>query len=186
MKDSEFIRGKVPMTKEEIRTISLDKLNLASAKTFVDIGGGTGSVSIEASIRHKNLKIYTIERNEEAVDLIEKNIEKFNLKNIEIIKGYAPIEEFKEEVDAAFIGGSGGNLREIICWIKERLKEQASLVINCIIHETLNNSLKILEEEGFEEIEGICVNIGRLEKLGEGHYFKPLNPTYIISCKRGK
>lgn len=174
------------MTKEEIRTISLDKLNLSSAKSFVDIGGGTGSISIEASIKNKNLKVYTIERNDEAVDLIQKNIEKFSLSNIEIIKGYAPIEDFNEEIDSAFIGGSGGNLSAIICWIKEKLKKNGNLVMNCIIHETLNNSLKILKEEGFEEIECIIVNIGRLEKLGEGHYFKPLNPTYIISCKRGK
>lgn len=171
------------MTKEEIRTISIEKLNLDNAKTFIDIGGGTGSISIEASLKNKNLRIHTIERNEEAVNLIKQNIEKFNIKNINVIKEYAPVFDFNEKVDSAFIGGSGGNLREIIQWVKKLLNPNGTLVINCIILETLNNSLQILKEEGFEDIETVMVNVARMERLGEGSYFKPLNPTYIISAK---
>ncbi len=186
MKDKEFIRGKVPMTKEEIRILSLEKLDLKNAKTFLDIGGGTGSISIEAALRNKDLKVYTIERNEEAVSLIKENMKKFQIENMKVIKEYAPVEDFKENLDRAFIGGSGGNLREIIKWVKKLLKEEGILVINCIILETLHKSLEILKEEGFEEIECAMANIAKMEKLGEGNYFKPLNPTYIISCKRGK
>ena len=185
MKDSEFIRGKVPMTKEEIRTISLDKLNLSNAKTLLDIGAGTGSVSIEAALKYKNLQVISIERKDEAIELINKNIEKFNLNNINIIQGYAPIDVNKK-FDSIFIGGSGGNLENIIKWSKSLLNEDGSLVINCIILDTLYNSLRLLEKYEFYNIETIMVNIARLEKLGEGEYFKPLNPTYIISCKRGE
>lgn len=174
------------MTKEEVRVVSLDKLNLSSAKTFLDIGGGTGSISIEAALRNKDLKVYTMERNEEAVNLIKKNIEKFSIGNISVIEAYAPLYDFKEKLDCAFIGGSGGNLKEIIQWTKELLNLGGTLVVNCIILETLNSALQILKEEGFEEIEAVMMNIARMEKLGEGSYFKPLNPTYIISCKRGK
>ncbi|WP_330389067.1 decarboxylating cobalt-precorrin-6B (C(15))-methyltransferase [Tepidibacter thalassicus] len=186
MKDSQFLRGKVPMTKEEIRILSLEKLNLENAKTFLDVGGGTGSISIEAALKNKNLEIHTIERNEEAIELINKNIEKFNIKNIKVIKDYAPVDNFNEKIDSAFIGGSGGNLREIIVWLKNLLNDNGVLVINCITLETLNKALEILSKEGFEDIECIQVSISRLEKLGKGNYFKPLNPTYIISCKRGR
>lgn len=172
------------MTKEEVRVVSIDKLNLSSAKTFLDIGGGTGSVSIEAAIRNKALKVYTMERNSEAVNLIRKNIEKFNIDNVFVMEQYAPFYDFTEKLDSVFIGGSGGNLRGIIKWVKELLNECGTLVINCIILETLNSALEILREEGFEDIEAIMMNVARLEKLGEGSYFKPLNPTYIISCHK--
>lgn len=186
MKDSEFIRGKVPMTKEEIRTLSISKLNLKNCSTFLDIGGGTGSISIQAALDNKELNIFTIERNEEAVGLIHKNIDKFNINNIQVIKEYAPVNYFDKKIDSAFIGGSGGNLEEIIIWLKGLLNESATLVINCIIVETLNESLRILKEQGFEDIECVQVCVSRLAKLGKGNYFKPLNPTYIISSKRGR
>lgn len=185
MKDSNFIRGKVPMTKEEIRTISIDKLNLPNAKNFLDIGAGTGSISIEAAFKYKDLEVLSIERKDEAIDLINKNIEKFNLNNLKVIQGYAPID-INKKFDSIFIGGSGGNLEDIIKWSKNLLNENGTLVINCIILDTLYNSLSLLEKYGFHNIEAIMVNIARLEKLGEGEYFKPLNPTYIITCKRGE
>ena len=185
MKDSEFIRGKVPMTKEEIRTISIDKLNLSDAKRFLDIGAGTGSISIEAAFKYRDLEVLSIERKDEAIELINKNIEKFNLNNIQVVQGYAPIETNKK-FDSIFIGGSGGNLEDIIKCSKNLLNENGTLVINCIILDTLYNSLSLLEKYRFDNVETIMVNIARLEKLGEGGYFKPLNPTYIISCKRGE
>ena len=172
------------MTKEEIRTISLDKLNLYNAKTFLDIGAGTGSISIEAAYKYKNLEVVSIERKDEAIELINKNIEKFNLSNVKVIKGYAPID-INKKFDSIFIGGSGGNLEDIIKWSETILNENGTLVINCIILDTLFNSLRLLEKYEFNNIEANMVNIARLEKLGEGEYFKPLNPTYIISCKRG-
>ncbi|CAH2212010.1 decarboxylating cobalt-precorrin-6B (C(15))-methyltransferase [Tepidibacter aestuarii] len=174
------------MTKEEIRTISISKLNLKNCSTFLDVGGGTGSISIQASLENKGLEVFTIERNEEAVELIHENIDKFNINNIKVIKDYAPVDCFDKKIDAAFIGGSGGNLEDIIIWLKKLLNKDGILVINCIILQTLNESLKILEQQGFEDIECVQACVSRLEKLGKGNYFKPLNPTYIISCKRGR
>ena len=81
MRNDEFITGKVPITKEEVRAISLNKLNLKNAKNFIDVGAGTGSISIEAAKTYDNLNVIAIERNDEAIDLIHKNIEKFNLSN---------------------------------------------------------------------------------------------------------
>ena len=96
MKNKDFISGKVPITKEEVRAISLNKLELLNAKTFIDVGAGTGSVSIEAGYSYPNLKVIAIERNDDAIDLVKQNKEKFNLDNVEIIKAYAPVELDKD------------------------------------------------------------------------------------------
>nr|WP_235675846.1 precorrin-6Y C5,15-methyltransferase (decarboxylating) subunit CbiT [Clostridioides difficile] len=120
MRNSEFITGKVPITKEEVRAISISKLNLVNAKNLIDIGAGTGSVSVEAAYNYPNLKVISIEKNDDAIELIEKNIKKFNLKNIEVIKGCAPINlGLNVKVESIFLGGTGNNLEEIIEWSKK-------------------------------------------------------------------
>ncbi|MDK2565020.1 decarboxylating cobalt-precorrin-6B (C(15))-methyltransferase [Romboutsia sedimentorum] len=185
MKNSEFITGKVPITKEEVRAISIMKLDLVNAKKFVDVGAGTGSVSIEAAYNYPNLEVVSIERNDDALDLINKNVEKFNLNNVDVIKGYAPIE-LNRNVDAVFLGGTGNNLSEILLWSKDMLIEGGRLVANFIIVETFNETLKLLREYGFKNIDVSVLNVSKLEKLGRGEYFKPLNPIYIISCEKGE
>ena len=84
MKNSDFITGRVPITKEEVRAVSIMKLDLVNAKRFIDVGAGTGSVSVEAAYNYPNLEVISIERNDDALDLINKNVEKFNLKNVEV------------------------------------------------------------------------------------------------------
>ena len=88
--DEEFIRGKVPMTKAEIRAMVMVKAGIRPEDRVADIGAGTGSISIEAALAASKGEVYSIERNPEGIRLIEENAEKFGLKNIHTIKGVAP------------------------------------------------------------------------------------------------
>lgn len=186
MKNKDFITGKVPITKEEVRAISLNKLELLNAKTFIDVGAGTGSVSIEAGYSYPNLKVIAIERNDDAIDLVKQNKEKFNLDNVEIIKAYAPVELYKDiKADAIFLGGTGKKLEEIIDWSKDLLVDGGRLVANFIIIDTFYEMLRLVKEKGFKNIDVTVLNVAKLEKLGTGEYFKPHNPIYIISCEKG-
>ena len=186
MKNKDFITGKVPITKEEVRAISLNKLELLNAKTFIDVGAGTGSVSIEAGYSYPNLKVIAIERNDDAIDLVKQNKEKFNLDNVEIIKAYAPVELDKDiKADAIFLGGTGKKLEEIIDWSKDLLVYGGRLVANFIIIDTFYEMLRLVKEKGFKNIDVTVLNVAKLEKLGTGEYFKPHNPIYIISCEKG-
>ena len=185
MRNDEFIRGKVPITKEEVRAISLSKLDLKDAKTFIDVGAGTGSISIEAANTFKELKVIAIERNDEAIDLINKNKEKFNLSNVEVMKAYAPIE-VDVEADGIFLGGTGNNLEEIIKWSKKLQIPGGRLVANFILIDNFYDTLNLLKKYKFEDIDVSLLNISKLEKLGKRDYFKPHNPIYIISCKKGE
>ena len=186
MKNKDFITGKVPITKEEVRAISLNKLELLNAKTFIDVGAGTGSLSIEAGYSYPNLKVIAIERNDDAIDLVKQNKEKFNLDNVEIIKAYAPVELDKDiKADAIFLGGTGKKLEEIIDWSKDLLVDGGRLVANFIIIDTFYEMLRLVKEKGFKNIDVTVLNVAKLEKLGTGEYFKPHNPIYIISCEKG-
>ena len=184
MKNDEFIRGKVPITKEEVRAISLNKLDLKNAKTFIDVGAGTGSISIEAALTYDNLKVIAIERNDLAIDLINQNVEKFNLSNIEVIKAYAPIE-LDIKADGIFLGGTGNNLEEIIKWSKDLLVPGGRLVANFILIDNFYDTLDLLKKYNFVNLDVSQLSINKLEKLGGRDYFKPHNPIYIISCEKG-
>src|SRR5690554_4992996 len=115
IRDDEFIRGKVPMTKSEIRTLSVIKMGITENDVVWDIGAGTGSISIEAALNYSKSKIYAIERNIEGINLIKENMKKFDVNNIIPVEGSAP-EVFKdlELPNTVIIGGSGGNLTEIL------------------------------------------------------------------------
>ena len=184
MKNNEFIRGKVPITKEEVRAISLNKLNLKNAKIFIDVGAGTGSVSIEAALTYDNLKVIAIERNDVAIDLINQNVNKFNLSNVEVIKDYAPID-LDVKADGIFLGGTGNNLEEIIKWSKDLLIPGGRLVANFILIDNFYDTLDLLKKYNFVNLDVSQLSINKLEKLGSRDYFKPHNPIFIISCEKG-
>lgn len=91
MKDAEFLRGEqVPMTKEEVRLMVLERLNLRQATTLIDVGAGTGSVALEAAIRHPELHVIAIEKNPSALRLIEENRQRFDCQKVKIIAAEAP------------------------------------------------------------------------------------------------
>ncbi|MGL5711839.1 MAG: decarboxylating cobalt-precorrin-6B (C(15))-methyltransferase [Paraclostridium sp.] len=184
MRNSEFITGDVPITKEEVRAISINKLNLKDKNTFLDIGAGTGSVSVEIAYNYPNIDVISIECKDKAIELINQNIQKFDLSNIKVLRGYAPLD-IGSKVDSIFIGGTGPNLEEILRWSKDNLNNGGTLVANFIIIDTFYKTLNLLRELGFEDVEATMLNVAKLDKLGQGEYFKPLNPIYIISCKKG-
>lgn len=183
MKDSEFIRSKVPMTKEEIRAISLDKLELHRAKRMLDVGSGTGSVTIQAARTYPDLEVVAIERNEDALALTRENIEHFGCKNITLHSGLAPIP-LEGSFDAIFVGGTGGNMQEIFDWCQELLEPGGRLVLNFILLENALEAVNIASRMSWEDVEVISIQASRWTALGKGHYFKPQNPTLILSCKK--
>lgn len=185
--DNMFIRGKVPMTKEEIRAVSISKMRLKEDFHVVDIGAGTGSISIEAGLICRSGKITSIERNSEGANLILRNAEKFNVNNIEVIHGEA-VEALKnlKYFDRAFIGGSGGQLEEILKLCKEKLADEGVVVINSITIETLYEAIKILEKLGYSDIDVTSMSIAKGKSVGRYTMMEALNPIYIINAKKNK
>ena len=183
--DEEFSRGKAPMTKSEIRSLSVAKLQLPKDAVVYDVGAGTGSVTIELALAAVDGCIYAIERNQEACDLIEENKRKFGTPNIQVVHGLAP--EAMEDLPApthAFIGGSAGNLKEIITCLLGK-NPLIRLVINTVTLETMAEVSECLKALNLIEEETICVNVSRAKKLGAYHLMMGQNPIYIVTCRGG-
>lgn len=185
LKDEEFIRAdgdkKVPMTKEEVRTVSIGKLMLTENAVLYDVGAGTGSVSIEAAGMAEGIRVYAIEKNPDACALIRKNRQKFRTDQVEIIEGKAPdVLRDLELPTHVFIGGSAGKLKEIIRCVKEK-NPKARLVINAISLETLREVMETMEEGLLLEPEIVQLTAAKSRKLGSYHMMTGQNPIYIVS-----
>jgi cobalt-precorrin-6B (C15)-methyltransferase len=178
VKDSLFIRAKVPMTKEEVRAIALSKLDLLGAKGLLDIGAGTGSIAIEAKLMYPQLEVTAVERNPDAVLLIHENALKFSV-NLAIVEGKAPGVTLNRTYDRFFIGGTGGNVISIIEWIEEICSVNSVVVMTFITLEQFSETLLHLKEKQIvTEVSQITVS--KSESLGPFTYLKPNNPTFMI------
>lgn len=183
--DEAFIRGTIPMTKCEVRTISLAKLQLKKNSTVLDIGCGTGSISVECGLLCPEGHITAIDQNEEAIALTQENAAHFKVKNISVIHGKAPEELPKQSFDRIFLGGGSRVIDPIITYVKAYLKPEGLFVANTILLESTFKLLTALENEGFKEI--TCINIQVSRGVQElGWMMKALNPIYMITAVNPK
>lgn len=184
--DEEFIRGKVPMTKQEIRAASVCKLHLQEDSVVYDVGCGTGSVSVEIARLSPKIKVFSVDSNPEAVELTKKNAEKFGLKNIEVLQGEAPqVLENLPKPTHAFIGGSGGKLEEIIKSLCEKNPE-IRIVINAVTLESITKVGKITNQETLKDCEVVQFFITKSQKVGNYNLLKAENPVFVCALEFGK
>lgn len=180
MRDEWFIRGNVPMTKSEVRAVSISKLELKPDSVLCDVGAGTGSVSIEASFQVPSGQVYAVEQKPEAVELIRANKEKFKADRVTVLEGRAPgMFHLLPPLTHAFIGGSSGAMEEVIDALLEQ-NPGIRMVINVIAVETFSRVMNLLNRRGIEA-EVVLVQVSRAEKTGKVHLMKGQNPVYVIS-----
>ena len=181
--DNVFERGNAPMTKEEIRSISISKLALTKQSIVYDIGAGTGSIGIECALQATDGTVYAIEKKADALELLAKNQQRCGVTNLKIVAGEAPLA--MDELPApthTFIGGSSGNMKEIVNLLLEK-NPSVRIVINCIALETVAEVMNLLKVIQFEFQDIVQVSVGKSKTLGNYHMMMGQNPVYIITLQ---
>lgn len=185
-----FIRGDVPITKEEVRAVTMSKLRVSPDSVCIDIGCGTGSVTIEMALAAYDGKVYAIDKNPEAVSLTKENVKHFHVGNVEIIKGEGAETIAKifgscdssDIPDIAFIGGSTGHLEEIIDKLLV-LNPNMRIVVNAIVIETMSKAIEAFENRGMDtDITQLAVS--KAKKIGSSHMMMTENNIYIIKGEK--
>lgn len=181
--DAEFIRDKIPMTKEEVREIAICKLHLHDASIVYDIGSGTGSIAVEIASLSDSIWVYAIEQRQEAAALIEKNKEKFSCDNISIIHAAAPdCLTGLPAATHAFIGGSGGRLKDIISSLY-RINPDVRVVLTAVSIETVCEIRDILNQYPVKEEETIQIQISKAGLAGRHHLMRAQNPVWLCAFR---
>lgn len=174
IKDDMFIRGQVPMTKFNIRILTMGHLEIEEGDRFLDIGGGTGSISIEASLQ--GAKVWTIEREGKAIDIIKANNNKFHT-NINIIHGEAKNDLPRLKFNKCFVGGSRGQLEDIFNYLENNLEDKGILCANFITLKNLNQFIDLMKENKYSDIETHLIQSSQTDKIG---LLKGENPVFIV------
>lgn len=172
----------VPITKEDIRSIIISKLRLKEGLTAIDIGCGSGSITVEIALQTRS-KVYAIDSDIEAINLTEKNLLKFSaLKDTVIIHGMAQdVLPTLPNVDVIVIGGTTGETGKIVKLALSKLNEGGRLVITSILIETIYNALKAMQDSNLQDIDITQVTIAKSKKTSSGTMMISRNPVIIFS-----
>lgn len=181
--DDQFIRGEVPMTKQDIRAVIAGRMQVQEGDVIWDVGAGTGSVSVELAIQAGRGRVYAVERDADGSRLIRLNRDKFGCENLEPVDGAAP-DALRDlpAPDRVFIGGSGGKMEEILRIILEK-NEHARICVSAILLETAVRTLEVMAGEGLQtSVVQVAVATGR--PAGGKHMMMGGNPIFIITGEK--
>ena len=185
--DSSFHRGDVPMTKEEVRILTIAKARIRPDAVVYDIGAGTGSLTIEAALQAPKGEVYAIERKPEAVALIHENADVFGVAGrVHVIEAEAPDGmEALPPCDTVLIGGSGSHLAAILDAADEKLRPGGRIALNFITVQTLMSAIEWLRaHKATYTYETIHVQVNRLRQVGPYDMAKAENPIYIVTAEK--
>lgn len=181
LEDTAFLRGEVPLTKEEIRAVSLSKLRLTSDAVCYDIGAGTGGMTMDIARYLTDGRVIAFEKNPAACELIWENSRRFLGGKLTLAEGSAPeVLKDYEPPSHAIIGGSGGKLREILEELF-RKNPRVRVVLNAVTLETVGEMTSLLKELPVTDVEIVSVTAAKARQAGPYHLMEGMNPVYIIS-----
>jgi len=186
--DDLFLQSdKVPgPTKEEIRVITISKARLRPGSVVIDVGCGTGGLTVEAAFQvGLKGKVYAIDEEEEAVRLTRSNVAKFDVQDVvQVIEGKAPEALVNlPQADAIIVGGSK-NLREVVKFSFEKLRKGGRIVVNAILLETGCTALNEIKRAGFADIDVTQVSVAKGKEVSAGTMMLARNPITIVSATK--
>jgi cobalt-precorrin-6B (C15)-methyltransferase len=174
----------VPITKEEIRAIAVSKLRLKEGFAAIDIGCGSGSITVELCLQTRSDKIYAIDFNEKAIDLTKKNLNKFGVKASTIMARAEDVLPTLPKVQAIMIGGSWGNIHQILNLAIDKLANGGRIVIDTILIETIYKAHDALKNSGLCFIDITQATISKGRQVTTGTMMVARNPVTILSATK--
>jgi len=180
-----YARGKVAISQEEVRDLTICKARLRRGMVVWEIGAGTGSWTVEVARLVAPGSVYAVERNPAAVRLVQANAERFGLTNIHLTQGEAPqaCAGFPP-ADCILIGGSGGHLADILDQALVWLRPGGVLVVTAVTPDTFSTAWQGLAAEGWSDRQAVLMTVAHAEARGKAQIWQGENPAFILRAKR--
>jgi cobalt-precorrin-6B (C15)-methyltransferase len=174
----------VPITKEEIRAIAISKLRLKEGFAAIDIGCGSGSITVELCLQTNSNNVYAIDFNAKAINLTKKNLSKFGVKALTMLARAEDVLPTLPKVDAIMIGGSWGNICQILTLAIDRLANGGRIVIDTILIETMYKALDTLRYSKLSGIDITQATLAKGRQVSTGTMMLARNTVTIISATK--
>ena len=174
----------VPITKEEIRAIAISKLRLKEGFAAIDIGCGSGSITVELCLQTNSNNVYAIDFNEKAINLTKKNLSKFGVRALTMLARAEDVLPTLPKVDAIMIGGSWGNICQILTLAIDRLVNGGRIVIDTILIETMYKALDTLRYSKLSGIDITQATLAKGRQVSTGTMMLARNTVTIISATK--
>jgi cobalt-precorrin-6B (C15)-methyltransferase len=174
----------VPITKEEVRAVAVSKLRLKEGSAAIDIGCGSGSITVEICLQTRSNNVYAIDFNKKAIDLTKTNLDKFGVKAITVLGKAEDVLPTLPKVDAIMIGGSWGNIHQILNLATDRLVKGGRIVIDTILIETTYKTLDALQGLKLSGIDITQASIAKGRQVSTGTMMLARNTVTIISATK--
>lgn len=178
LKDEDYERGEIPMTKFPIRAENFFRLAISPGESFLDIGSGTGSIAVQAALL--GAEVTAIDKKKEAIALTKQNADKHGVA-LNLICGTAPNDLPDKSFDKIFIGGASKALPQTLEYVARHLKKSGTLVANFILTSSLENFLRELKTQNFLNIQA---GLRQTANMTENGIWKGENPIYIVQAWR--
>ena len=183
--DDLFYRSEdVPITKEDIRALVISKLRLKEGFDVIEVGSGSGSITVEICLQVKSGKVYSIDFNPKAIDLTRKNLDKFGVKAELILSQAQDVITSLPVADAVIIGGTYGEPGEIVRLCIQRLKRGGRIVVDTILIETLFNAIEAMKDNELTDLDITQATISKSKSVSTGTMLIARNPVTIISATK--
>lgn len=190
--DGLFTRGDAPMTKAEVRAVTMSAARLLPGHRVVDVGAGTGSMTVEAALLCPDGDVVAVERDPAALAVLRRNLERFELDNVTVVEGHAP-DVFgaspafaSGSFDCVLVGGSGGKLAGIIEDVAGLLVPSGRIVCNTICLETTATTAAALRRPPWTVFTCSQVSVARGVPAGPLLRFEALNPVWVTTAVLGE
>lgn len=173
-------------TKEEIRVITIAKARLSEGSIVIDVGCGTGGLTVEAALQvAPKGKVYAVDEDQEAIDLTKSNVDKFGVQSsVTVSLGNAPDALASLPLADAILVGGSGFLREVLLVSKAKLKPNGRIVVNAILLETASTAIDELRNLGFKDIDVAHVSVAKGKQINSGTMMLARNPITIVSATK--
>ncbi|MBI9074579.1 MAG: precorrin-6y C5,15-methyltransferase (decarboxylating) subunit CbiE [Desulfatibacillum sp.] len=184
--DHWFVHEKGLITKAPVRAVTLSLLRLEKHHILWDLGAGSGSVGLEASLFVPQGFVYAVEKNADRIKQIQANIQRFQVENLSVI--HAEMPEGLDQLprpDRVFIGGGGKHLPGILDAVKKYLRPGGRVVVNTVLLESLSQAAAQLEAMEFKT-SVTQIQVSQSRKMPFGQRMEALNPVWIIAGEKGK
>ncbi len=185
VRDEEYERGDVPMTKREVRAVTMAYARVSHESHVLDVGAGTGGLTVDFARACAGGRVVAVECDEEALALLRVNAERLAPGNVEIVAGNAPevLTHVTGPFDAVFVGGHGGRLAEVLAAAAGLLTADGHVVVNVVGLGTATTVLAIIRASPWIDAECAQISVLRAEPLGHDVRFVPLNPVFVLAAR---